>query len=103
MDLCTGGELLDRISEYGSLSEDIAANIFKQMVESVSYCNAVGVCHRDLTPKSFMFLRNDKDSPLILIDLGISKLVNNSTLLNLIHRKKGTIIDTIKRRCKLPI
>lgn len=77
MDLCTGGELIDRISEYGNLSEEIAASIFKQMVESVNYCNSLEVYHRDLTPRSFMFLRNEPNTPLILVDLGISRLVNS--------------------------
>ncbi len=74
-DLCTGGELLDKISELGTLSEGIAAKIFKQMAEAIGYCTSQGFYHRDLTPRSFMFLSNEDDSPLVLVDLGLSRLI----------------------------
>ena len=76
-DLCMGGELLDKITEAGNLTEVTAANIFKQMVQAVGYCNSKGLYHRDLTPRSFMFLNNEPASPLILVDLGLSRLIKD--------------------------
>jgi calcium-dependent protein kinase len=32
------------------------------------------ICHRDLKPENFLFLTKKKDSPLKVIDFGLSKV-----------------------------
>jgi len=59
----------------GTLVEQDAARIFRQMVESVVYCNKRGFYHRDLTARSFMFLARDINSPVILVELGLSRMI----------------------------
>ena len=54
------------------LSEDMAGQIFRQMIGAISYCNSRGIYHKDLTPRAFMFLNSAPDAPLLLIDLGLS-------------------------------
>jgi len=77
-ELCTGGELFDRIIERGSYSERDAARIVKTMIEVVSYCHAQGVIHRDLKPENFLFKTNkERQDPsqhdeLMAIDFGLS-------------------------------
>ena len=48
MDLCTGGELFDRICEVGMFNERDAANIIKTAVDCIRYLHSVGIVHRDI-------------------------------------------------------
>ena len=45
-ELCSGGELFDRILESGRLSEGDAANIMKQVFSAVFYCHNNNIVHR---------------------------------------------------------
>ena len=71
-ELCTGGELFDKIIEKGSFSEEEARQIFKQMMLALNYCHSQGVAHRDLKPENFLFENKDKDATIKLIDFGLS-------------------------------
>lgn len=46
MELCTGGELFDRITELGHYSEKDAARICRTIVKVVAHCHKMGVIHR---------------------------------------------------------
>jgi hypothetical protein len=48
MELLIGGELLDVVSERGSLEPIEAGNIIKQVAEGVAYMHKNGIVHRDL-------------------------------------------------------
>jgi calcium-dependent protein kinase len=71
-ELCTGGELFDRIVENQYLSEKQASALFQQILQSILYCNKNKISHRDLKPENFMFKTKDEDSNLKLIDFGLS-------------------------------
>ncbi len=45
-ELATGGELLERILEMGSFTEDIAACLIRQVLEGLAEIHAHGVVHR---------------------------------------------------------
>ena len=45
-ELATGGELLERILEMGSFTEDIAACLIKQILEGLAEIHGLGVVHR---------------------------------------------------------
>ena len=47
-ELCTGGELFDKIVEVKFFSEVVACNIMRQLLSAVAYCHEKGVIHRDL-------------------------------------------------------
>ena len=78
MEKCTGGELFDRIikkvEENKMYSEKEAAKIFKQLMNGISYCHSKGICHRDLKPENILFLTNEDNSPIKIIDFGLSKI-----------------------------
>lgn len=38
-ELCAGGELFDRIIESEFFSEDVAATVFKQILQALNYCH----------------------------------------------------------------
>ncbi|OEL31427.1 Calcium-dependent protein kinase 32 [Dichanthelium oligosanthes] len=76
MELCEGGELFDRIVARGHYSERAAANIFRTIVDVVQLCHSNGVIHRDLKPENFLFANKSEDSPLKVIDFGLSVFFN---------------------------
>lgn len=45
-ELCTGGELMDRILASTSFSEKDASRYFRQMASGVQHCHRNGVVHR---------------------------------------------------------
>ncbi|KAL6644436.1 hypothetical protein ACP70R_016044 [Stipagrostis hirtigluma subsp. patula] len=76
MELCEGGELFDRIVARGHYSERAAANIFGTIVDVVQLCHSNGVIHRDLKPENFLFANKSENSPLKVIDFGLSVFFN---------------------------
>ncbi|PAN36498.1 hypothetical protein PAHAL_6G288100 [Panicum hallii] len=76
MELCEGGELFDRIVARGHYSERAAANLFRTIVDVVQLCHSNGVIHRDLKPENFLFANKSEDSPLKVIDFGLSVFFN---------------------------
>ncbi|KMS95385.1 hypothetical protein BVRB_008780 [Beta vulgaris subsp. vulgaris] len=75
MELCSGGELFDRIVGKGGFSEKEAAVIFRQVVNVVHVCHFMGVMHRDLKPENFLLVNKDADSPLKITDFGLSVFI----------------------------
>ena len=74
MELCEGGELFDRIIETGIFAESDALHIFTQIMLAINYCHSNKICHRDLKPENFLFLDKTKNSPLKIIDFGLSRV-----------------------------
>ncbi|KAL8489298.1 hypothetical protein ACS0TY_025272 [Phlomoides rotata] len=106
MELCKGGELLDRIlSKGGKYAEEEAKIIMVQILSAVAYCHLQGVVHRDLKPENFLFSSKDEHSSLKAIDFGLSDYVKPDERLNdivgsayyvapeVLHRSYGTEAD----------
>ncbi|KAI4316988.1 hypothetical protein L6164_024905 [Bauhinia variegata] len=75
MELCSGGELFDRIIRRRNYSEREAASIFRQIVNVVHVCHFMGVMHRDLKPENFLLVSRDEKSPLKATDFGLSVFI----------------------------
>ncbi|KAI9120554.1 hypothetical protein K1719_007587 [Acacia pycnantha] len=106
MELCKGGELLDRIlSRGGKYSEEDAKVVMIQILSVVAFCHLQGVVHRDLKPENFLFTSKDENSTLKAIDFGLSDYVKPDERLNdivgsayyvapeVLHRSYGTEAD----------
>ena len=78
--LCAGGELFDRIIKEEYFNEDVAARIFRQIVQALNYCHTNHVVHRDLKPENFLFVSNDANYDLKIIDFGLSKIMEGGKL-----------------------
>eukprot|EP00386_Alphamonas_edax_P013436 GDKI01041499.1.p1 GENE.GDKI01041499.1~~GDKI01041499.1.p1 ORF type:complete len:517 (+),score=140.52 GDKI01041499.1:243-1793(+) len=72
MELCTGGELFDRIIEKVHFTEKDAARLMKQILSAIFYCHSNNIMHRDLKPENFLFLNKEAQSPIKIIDFGLS-------------------------------
>ncbi|WCJ22484.1 Calcium-dependent protein kinase (CDPK) family protein [Euphorbia peplus] len=83
MELCEGGELLDRIlARGGRYTEEDAKAIVVQILSVVSFCHLQGVVHRDLKPENFLFTSGGEDAYMKLIDFGLSDFIRPDERLN---------------------
>ncbi|XVF45180.1 hypothetical protein PTKIN_Ptkin02bG0184300 [Pterospermum kingtungense] len=83
MELCEGGELLDRIlARGGKYSEDDAKAVMVQILNVVAFCHLQGVVHRDLKPENFLYTSKEDNSLLKAIDFGLSDFVRPDERLN---------------------
>ncbi|KAF7508123.1 hypothetical protein GJ744_009564 [Endocarpon pusillum] len=73
--LAVGGELFDRICDQGRFTERDASQTIKQVLGAVDYLHERNVVHRDLKPENLLYLTKDPDSPLVLADFGIAKML----------------------------
>lgn len=78
MEECTGGELFDKIIDKLQndtiFTEKEAAKLFKQVMNAVCYCHKEGICHRDLKPENLLLASKKDDSPIKVIDFGLSNI-----------------------------
>ncbi|KAE8681572.1 CDPK-related kinase 4 [Hibiscus syriacus] len=83
MELCEGGELLDRIlARGGRYTEEDAKAIVVQILSVASFCHLQGVVHRDLKPENFLFTSGSEDADMKLIDFGLSDFIRPDERLN---------------------
>ncbi|CAN6923509.1 unnamed protein product [Brassica oleracea] len=83
MELCEGGELLDRIlSRGGKYTEEDAKTVMIQILNVVAFCHLQGVVHRDLKPENFLYTSKEDTSQLKAIDFGLSDYVRPDERLN---------------------
>ncbi|KAK6258209.1 Protein kinase domain - like 10 [Theobroma cacao] len=77
MELCEGGELLDRIlaKKDSRYSEKDAAVVVRQMLKVAAECHLRGLVHRDMKPENFLFKSTRADSPLKATDFGLSDFI----------------------------
>ncbi|XP_042483691.1 serine/threonine-protein kinase SAPK3-like [Macadamia integrifolia] len=72
MEYAAGGELFEKISSAGRLSEDEARFFFQQLLSGVSYCHSMEICHRDLKLENTL-LDGNATPGLKICDFGYSK------------------------------
>lgn len=48
LDLCDGGDFLDRLNNGGKFTEAEARRYFKQLVHALEYMHSKGIVHRDI-------------------------------------------------------
>ncbi|KAI8324428.1 Pkinase-domain-containing protein [Martensiomyces pterosporus] len=75
--LCTGGELFQKICDYGHFSEKDAVNHIRTGYQSIAYLHSHNVVHRDIKPENFIFRDESPDAPLMLADFGIARIMKS--------------------------
>ncbi|KAI0045620.1 Pkinase-domain-containing protein [Auriscalpium vulgare] len=74
-DLCTGGELFDRICAKGNYFEADAANLVRTIMKAVKYIHDSGIVHRDLKPENLLFRTPAEDADIMIADFGLSRVM----------------------------
>ncbi|KAJ7861535.1 kinase-like domain-containing protein [Mycena olivaceomarginata] len=74
-DLCTGGELFDRICAKSYYYEADAANCVRTIFTAIQYLHAAGIVHRDLKPENLLYRTNAEDADIMITDFGLSSIV----------------------------
>jgi len=87
-DLCTGGELFDRIVKRAApdrrdgggcgrcapcFAENDAARVIHQVLGTMSYMHGLDIAHMDIKPEIILFETTNGDLPVKIIDLGLSR------------------------------
>ena len=84
-ELCTGGELFDKIIEVKNLTEKVAAVIMRQLLSAVAFCHSHGVIHRDLKPENILIEtqqeKNNEYFHIKVIDFGTCEMLQRNKML----------------------
>ena len=75
LEICQGGNLLDRLTTESQLSEARARGIVQQLASALSYLHGKGVAHRDLKPENVLFA-SESDDTVKLADFGLANMTN---------------------------
>ncbi|KAI0658115.1 Pkinase-domain-containing protein [Cubamyces menziesii] len=76
-DLCTGGELFDRICAKGNYYEADAAALVRTIFGAVKYIHECGIVHRDLKPENLLFRTKAEDADIMIADFGLSRVLDD--------------------------
>ncbi|XP_071115765.1 death-associated protein kinase 1-like [Haliotis cracherodii] len=74
LELVSGGELFDYISEKDHLGEEEASAFIKQILEGVQHLHNKNIAHLDLKPENIMML-NSNSQDIKLIDFGLAQKI----------------------------
>jgi calcium-dependent protein kinase len=80
-ELCEGGELFDQIVEKGSLNENEAAWVMKQLMSAINYVHTSNIVHRDLKPENIL-LDTKKNNIIKIIDWGTARFFEKNKKMN---------------------
>ena len=89
MDLCTGGQLLDKVVARGHYTEKDAAEVIQTVIKVIAHCHDMGVIHRDLKPENFLYADNEKHAQLMAIDFGLSTFFKEGEVSVFVRRFMG--------------
>lgn len=74
LELCSGGELFDRIVGRDRYSEFDAAAVVRQIARGLEALHKANIIHRDLKPENCLFSDKNEDSTLKIMDFGLSSV-----------------------------
>jgi eukaryotic-like serine/threonine-protein kinase len=91
MELLVGEDLASRLKRARSLPVDAITRILAQVVAALDAAHRARIVHRDLKPQNiFLCTRDGRDDYVKVLDFGISKLLDSSTMLTREHALLGT-------------
>ncbi|CAL1710264.1 unnamed protein product [Somion occarium] len=74
-DLCTGGELFDRICAKGNYYEADAADLVRTVFRALKWIHECGIVHRDLKPENLIFRTKAENADIMIADFGLSRVI----------------------------
>ncbi|XP_075940852.1 uncharacterized protein LOC142942433 [Anarhichas minor] len=88
MELCAGGDLMDRICERKRLEEREVLHYTRQILSAVEHLHKHGIVHRDLKIENFLL---DEHNNIKIVDFGLSNTLKAESLfLELLNTQCGS-------------
>ncbi|KAM9840290.1 uncharacterized protein ACBR49_015692 [Aulostomus maculatus] len=88
MELCAGGDLMDRICERKRLDEREVRRYTRQILSAVEHLHRHGIVHRDLKIENFLL---DEHNNIKIVDFGLSNTLKAESLsLELLNTQCGS-------------
>ncbi|XP_056588604.1 hormonally up-regulated neu tumor-associated kinase homolog A [Triplophysa dalaica] len=88
MELCGGGDLMDRICERKRLEEREVRRYTRQILSAVDHLHKHGIVHRDLKIENFLL---DEHNNIKIVDFGLSNTLKSDSLsLDLLNTQCGS-------------
>ncbi|XP_056260651.1 hormonally up-regulated neu tumor-associated kinase homolog [Seriola aureovittata] len=88
MELCAGGDLMDRICERKRLEEREVRRYTRQILSAVEHLHKHGIVHRDLKIENFLL---DEHNNIKIVDFGLSNTLKTESLsLELLNTQCGS-------------
>lgn len=56
----------------GPMSEKQVAILMKKLLFAVNHLHTCGICHRDLKPENMLFVNEDANSEIKIVDFGMA-------------------------------
>lgn len=81
-ELCTGGELFDKIQESNHFGEKDAADVMQQIMTAINYLHKNKIVHRDLKPENLLLDSKSAEPVLKLVDFGTSTKFDPNVKMN---------------------
>ena len=88
-ELCSGGELFDRIVKKKTYTEACAREAVHQVLNGVAFLHSHNVVHRDLKPENVMLSSKTGPPDIRVVDFGLSCIYTKDGARQL-HRLAGT-------------
>ena len=80
MEVVTGGELFDRITQKKHYSEKDARDLVSILIGAVKHCHDNCIVHRDIKAENLLMVSNDDDAHVKLVDFGFAAKAEGNTL-----------------------
>ena len=77
--LCTGGEVYDRVVKRGRYSERDASRIVFQILSGIKALHDNNILHLDIKPENILFENESDDSPIKITDFGLSRFLRKGS------------------------
>jgi len=81
MEMVTGGELFDKITQIGCYSEATACELVANILDAVAYLHSQNIVHRDLKPTNLLLKSEEDDTNIKIADFGLSKIISDELMM----------------------